>query len=162
MLTCCPSVFQLVTVTVQLGFANVNAQDRLPAQPDLSLERLHGDLLTFLPGVSASLLTFIVFGTTKTFRDYMKSRLVPRRLRNMFVSRGTERLESAPPSPALPPANYDLEAPLSRVGTAESIRLSEIHVERHGRIDDVRDWPMWRNSIPNWKQDGRVTSVPRV
>ncbi|KAH6688040.1 hypothetical protein F5X68DRAFT_8173 [Plectosphaerella plurivora] len=142
----------------------MNAQDRLPAQPDLSLERLHGDLLTFLPGVSASLLTFVVFGTTKTFRDYMKSRLLPRRLRNVFVSRGTHRLESGPPSPALPPAapSYDLDAPLSRVGTAESIRLSEIHVERHGRIDDVRDWPMWRNASPNRKQDAVVMSVPRI
>lgn len=36
------------------------------------------DVLSFIPGVSASLLAFIVFGTTKTFQDYFYRSLAPR------------------------------------------------------------------------------------
>lgn len=37
-----------------------------------------GDIVAFIPGVSASLLAFIVFGTTKAFQDYFYRSLAPR------------------------------------------------------------------------------------
>lgn len=51
---------------------------------NLSYQRAIGDVLTFLPGVSASLLAFIVFGTTKSFRDYFYRKLVPRSIRRRW------------------------------------------------------------------------------
>lgn len=74
----------------QVSSAKQNSRDSLSESPDLSTERLHLDLILFLPGVSASLLTFVVFGTTKTFRDYLVARLVPRRLRE----RNSRRMSS--------------------------------------------------------------------
>lgn len=152
-------MFQLFTVTFQLSSAQSNAQDSLPAEPDLTLERLQGDLLNFMPGVSASLLTFVVFGTTKAFREYMRDSLVPQKLRRLFVAQGTERLGSAPPTPGIPPASYESEPQPSQVSPLESIRLSEIHVERHGKIPDVDEWPIWRGST--WKQNTVVVTSRR-
>lgn len=67
----------------QVSSARQNNRDSLSDSPDLSTERLHLDLILFLPGVSASLLTFVVFGTTKTFRDYLVNKLVPKKLRRL-------------------------------------------------------------------------------
>lgn len=53
--------------------------------------------MTFLPGVSGSLLAFIVFGTTKSFRDYFYRKLVPRSIRRRW--RKTIR---SPPVVAIP------------------------------------------------------------
>lgn len=57
---------------------------------DLSAERARSDFIIFMPGVSASLLSFVVFGTTKVFRDYMWHKLVPRIIQRRLQSNRSE------------------------------------------------------------------------
>ncbi|KAM0321701.1 hypothetical protein ACHAQA_009940 [Verticillium albo-atrum] len=143
------SGFQMITIVFQVSSAQSNAREFLPAEPDLSMERLQNDLLVFIPGVTASLLTFVVFGTTKTFRDYMWTHFVPKSLRDglKLRNRGSQRLESEPPTPGLHFRN-DVPDPEQYAPPPHErgIRLSEIHVERHGNIGDVNEWPLGRGS----------------
>jgi hypothetical protein len=55
------------------------AGDAMSEAADLSAEHAKEIVTNFLPGVSPSLLSFIVFGTTKPFRHYMYKKFVPRR-----------------------------------------------------------------------------------
>lgn len=55
--------------------------------PDLSAAGACSDFLLFVPGVTASLVVFILFGTTRTFRDDMWRWFVPRRLREAHEAR---------------------------------------------------------------------------
>ncbi|KAM0282676.1 hypothetical protein ACHAQH_002873 [Verticillium albo-atrum] len=143
------SAFQMITIVFQLGSSQRNKRELIGAEPDFSMDRLQADLLVFIPGVTASVLTFVVFGTTKTFRDYMWSHFVPKTLRNGFNlrNRGSQRLESEPPTPGL---HFRDDAPDPEQYPApayqQSIRLSEIHVDRHGKLGAVDEWPLNRGS----------------
>ncbi|GKT85337.1 glycoside hydrolase [Colletotrichum tofieldiae] len=103
-----------VTIMFQVSSARQNSRDSLSNSPDLSTERLHLDLLLFIPGVSASLLTFVVFGTTKTFRDYLADKLIPQKLRDR------NRRETSNPSPR----RTRLSQAFSQRSTAYPPRLS--------------------------------------
>lgn len=96
------SAFQLVVISNEISFARDNGKDSQGSVVNLSYQRAIGDVLTFLPGVSASLLAFIVFGTTKSFRDYFYRELVPRSIRRRW--RKTLR---SPPVVAIP-ARYPI------------------------------------------------------
>ncbi|KAF6842057.1 glycoside hydrolase [Colletotrichum plurivorum] len=85
------AIFQVVTIMFQVSSARQNNRDSLSETPDLSLERLHLDLILFLPGVSTSLLTFVVFGTTKTFRDYLFAKLIPKRFQGSIRRRSNQQ-----------------------------------------------------------------------
>ncbi|KZL70222.1 glycoside hydrolase [Colletotrichum tofieldiae] len=108
------AIFQFVTIMFQVSSARQNSRDSLSNSPDLSTERLHLDLLLFIPGVSASLLTFVVFGTTKTFRDYLADKLIPQKLRDR------NRRETSNPSPR----RTRLSQAFSQRSTAYPPRLS--------------------------------------
>ncbi|KAK3312393.1 hypothetical protein B0H66DRAFT_449014, partial [Apodospora peruviana] len=71
-------LFQLVVFFFQLRAANSNNKANIPEKPDLSASKAKTDFVLFVPGVSGSLLIFIVFGTTRTFREYMLNAFVPR------------------------------------------------------------------------------------
>lgn len=71
-------VFQLVVIKFQIRAASTNSPNNIPPVPDLSAERAVSDFLLFLPGVCAGPLTFIVFGTTRTFREYMLRVFLPK------------------------------------------------------------------------------------
>ncbi|CAI0654947.1 unnamed protein product [Colletotrichum noveboracense] len=65
------------------------AVDHARLTPDISAKRARQDFLLFMPGVTASLLVFLVFGTTKPFIEYMRkclSRLFTRRPRRRTAS----------------------------------------------------------------------------
>lgn len=49
--------------------------------------------MLFVPGVTAAVLIFLVFGTTKTFRDYMWELFVPAPLRRRYEARSKKRKE---------------------------------------------------------------------
>lgn len=70
-----------MTIAQEISFARDNGNESQGSVVNLSYQRAIGDISTFLPGVSASLLAFIVFGTTKSFRDYFCRKLVPRSIR---------------------------------------------------------------------------------
>lgn len=79
--------FQLVIILQEIAFASDTA--RTNAEETVNLEPGHAivDMESFLPGVSASILAFIVFGTTKAFRDFFYVKLVPRCIRRKIRAR---------------------------------------------------------------------------
>ncbi|KAK4149562.1 hypothetical protein C8A00DRAFT_18758 [Chaetomidium leptoderma] len=80
------SLFQIIVINFQLRAAatnnNNNGANVVPAEPDLSADRARGDFALFAPAPTAVLFAFVVFGTTRTFREYMWAVLVPRPIRD--------------------------------------------------------------------------------
>lgn len=62
----------------QLRASQTNSVENVPAEPDLSAGRAVTDFVLYIPGVTAPVLAYLVFGTTRTFRDYAWSVLAPR------------------------------------------------------------------------------------
>ncbi len=85
------SLFQIIVITFQLRAASTNNLANLPAEPDLSVSRARTDFALFAPGVTAVLFVFFVFGTTRTFRGYMWTLLVPRVVRDRVEMRSRRR-----------------------------------------------------------------------
>lgn len=79
--------YQLVIISSEINFALGN--DETASQTTVNLHPSHAisDVKNFLPGVSACILAFIVFGTTKAFRDYFYQKLVPRSIRRKIRNR---------------------------------------------------------------------------
>jgi hypothetical protein len=132
-------LFQLLTIMFEILSVNHNSADALRDAPDLSVERLRTDFLLFMPGVSASLLNFIVFGTTKTFREYIHFTFVPRQLQTRFAmwSPSFRSAKLAMPSPSTAKMNapvYDHEERERELGVytptldGRGIRLREMDV----------------------------------
>ena len=74
----CPSLFELVVINFQLRASKTNTAANIPPSPELSAGRAMGDFTLYVPGVSGAPLTFLIFGTTRTFRDYMAKTFLPR------------------------------------------------------------------------------------
>lgn len=69
----------MFTIYFQVRSANNNKAENVPAQPDLSASKALGDFVLFIPGASEGFLAFLVFGTTRTFRDYTMRLLMPKK-----------------------------------------------------------------------------------
>lgn len=67
-----------MTIAQEVTLSRNNKRIAFESVANLSSKVAVGDVLGFLPGVSASLLAFVVFGTTKAFQDYFYRSLVPR------------------------------------------------------------------------------------
>lgn len=65
-----------------------NQRDALVPKPDLSAERAKRTFVLNIPGVSASLLVFVTFGTTRPFREHTYTAFVPACLRDRFSAVG--------------------------------------------------------------------------
>ncbi|EAA33395.2 hypothetical protein GE21DRAFT_6482 [Neurospora crassa] len=91
-------LFELVVIFFQLRAANTNTKANIPPHPDLSAARARGDFALFCPGVSASLLIFIVFGTTRTFREYVWTRFAPQLLQDRVAARKALKKQKTPPN----------------------------------------------------------------
>lgn len=85
------SLFQIVVVNFQLRAAGTNNRANVPPEPDLSAGRARGDFTLFAPAPTAVLFVILVFGTTRTFREYMWNLFVPRTLRDRFEERARAR-----------------------------------------------------------------------
>ncbi|KAJ0331506.1 hypothetical protein COL922a_011811 [Colletotrichum nupharicola] len=78
-------ILAMFEVTIMLFSTSARkniAVDHTRLTPDISAKRARQDFLLFMPGVTASLLVFLVFGTTKPFIEYMRKclcRLLTRR-----------------------------------------------------------------------------------
>ncbi|KAK2028101.1 hypothetical protein LX32DRAFT_591442 [Colletotrichum zoysiae] len=105
------ATYQFFSIIFQVISSRQNSRDFLREGPDLSVDRLHQDLLLFIPGASASLLTFVVFGTTKTFLEYIADTLVPRRLRNRNRGRASNPVQQRAPSPQRTPSPQRAPSP---------------------------------------------------
>lgn len=66
------SLFELSIVLFSKAVRSNLDNEHADEKPDLSPERAMNDFGFFAPGVTASLLTFLVFGTTKPFIKYMR------------------------------------------------------------------------------------------
>ncbi|TRX88375.1 hypothetical protein FHL15_010751 [Xylaria flabelliformis] len=73
--------FQILTILSEVAQTNNNKKEALPAEPDISAAHAKVDFVEFIPGVSAGLLVFLVFGTTRTCQRTIFSLLIPRRFR---------------------------------------------------------------------------------
>ncbi|KAK4041900.1 hypothetical protein C8A01DRAFT_34006 [Parachaetomium inaequale] len=85
------SLFQIVVITFQLRAASANDRANVPAEPDLSPGRARGDFGLFAPAPTAVLFAFLVFGTTRTFREYMWNLFVPRFIREKAEAKKRKR-----------------------------------------------------------------------
>ncbi|KAL7623790.1 hypothetical protein AAE478_005343 [Parahypoxylon ruwenzoriense] len=83
--------FQFLTILSEVAQLSNNTEERLGEAANLSAARARSDFLLFMPGVSTSLLVFIVFGTTRTFRRAMYRAFIPK----MFQRRCTSDFEPA-------------------------------------------------------------------
>lgn len=63
-------------------------------QADLSAARANSSFALFMPGVTASLITFVVFGTTRPFREYMWDTFVPLGIRERRMVKKSNRVPS--------------------------------------------------------------------
>lgn len=104
------SVFEVVIIVFTLFQANNNASIAASGAPNLSVSNTISDIVLFMPGVTASLVAFLVFGTTKSWRQYrdlvvggcgMKRRIIEKRVqRNEEAGRSQglefQRLDSLP------------------------------------------------------------------
>ncbi|WYZ45328.1 hypothetical protein EsH8_VIII_000644 [Colletotrichum jinshuiense] len=155
------AIFQVVTILFQVSSAQENSRVSMSDGPDLSTERLHLDLILFLPGVSASLLTFVVFGTTKTFRDYLVAKLIPRRLRRRWGRRSnpsprhtrlsqafSQRSTAYPPRISLSPYTMDDMGVYTPTADGNGIQLRELNVDGSRKAAAEDQWPLVDTNEP--------------
>lgn len=81
------SLFNMTNIICQVAWQANTSRDTLSSGPDRSAARARHDSALFLPGVSSSLLAFIIFGTTTPFRNYMREVFVERIWRGFFLRR---------------------------------------------------------------------------
>src|SRR3569833_185623 len=53
-------------------------------EPDFSADRAKTLFFSFMPGVSVNIVFFLLFGTTKTYRDYMWSKIGSRKISDVL------------------------------------------------------------------------------
>ncbi|KAK6827974.1 hypothetical protein PG990_009605 [Apiospora arundinis] len=76
------AIFEVTNIIFQITAQKNNNRDAVAKAPDLSAERAVSMMLFNIPGVTASLLAFVVFGTTRPFRERMWRTFVPACLQN--------------------------------------------------------------------------------
>ncbi|KLU86129.1 hypothetical protein MAPG_05148 [Magnaporthiopsis poae ATCC 64411] len=94
--------------------------------PDFSVQTANENFLSFMPGASASLLVFVIFGTTKPLRAYMWSKVVPRRIRER-----QEANRGRPPSVVFPRGEGG--------GVGDAVDEHQLSMLSHGGRDGVRN-----------------------
>lgn len=103
-------LFQLVVILFQLRSVSSNKKENIPEEPDLSISRAKGDFALFVPGISAPLLLYVVFGTTRTFRNYTVKLFWPQRLWDkLFNSSRRSNAQRTPGPPPVPPKDNKYE-----------------------------------------------------
>lgn len=163
-----PSLFQLVVINFQLRAASTNNAANLPPEADLGAARAVADFVLFVPGVTAAVLVFLVFGTTRTFREYAWRRLVPAPLRSRWEAARATRAGragrsrsgtagsvsvSAPGHPSAAAARtgvVDADGERSRGGGNGAVVLG---LQSMGR----RDADGTSDELPIWKPEPRPT-----
>lgn len=75
-----------------------NTRSNLRDNADLSLQQAKSDFVFFLPGTTPPLVAFIVFGTTRPFREYLWAVCVPRCLKGGLGRREPKSTDGTSPS----------------------------------------------------------------
>ncbi|KAI0136954.1 hypothetical protein BJ170DRAFT_677815 [Xylariales sp. AK1849] len=139
-------IFELLSILFQVSSSKTNTLEHLGDHPNVSASRAIGDFVLFMPGCCASLLLFIVFGTTKPFRDHMKKTFIPRR----FLKDTTTRTAHAPAATPLSsqsrkPAALSLHTDdglYTQTDDGSIVRLREIDFLESPRETDDDEWPI--------------------
>jgi hypothetical protein len=162
-------LFELVVINFQLRAAATNTEANIPPEPDLSAGRAIGDFTLFVPGVSGGPLTFLVFGTTRTFREHMAKMFLTKRTRDRLEAR---RQRKRKPSAAasigaggiLGSKQRDVEAAVAAGGMgavqmqnfarSRKEEWPSVRVRQQESDDDHDELPIMK-PLPNIPADGR-------
>ncbi|KAK7432655.1 hypothetical protein QQZ08_000864 [Neonectria magnoliae] len=90
--------FQLVTIMSEMISQGKNNRGNLKDTADLSLQQAKSDFVFFLPGATPPLVAFIVFGTTRPFREYLWAICVPTCLKGRLGRREPKSAHGTSPS----------------------------------------------------------------
>ncbi|KAK3900358.1 hypothetical protein C8A05DRAFT_17328 [Staphylotrichum tortipilum] len=134
------SLFQIIVVNFQLRAAATNTTSHIPPQPDLSPSRAASDFALFAPAPTAVLFVFVVFGTTRTFREYMWTLFVPRCLRARVEDRARRRREHGASVSVVHSASRGGDVEAGNGGVVVMVGLREV-----GRRGD--EWPILRGGV---------------
>lgn len=94
----------------QLRAVTSNKRENIPEEPDLSIAKAKIDFTLFVPGISAPLLLYVVFGTTRAFRNFTANLFSPRRLREkLFGPSANTTAQRRPGPPPVPPKDTKSE-----------------------------------------------------
>jgi len=145
--------FQLVTILFEVSSAANSKQAVASGHADLSIGRAKTDFVLFMPGVSPSLLTFLVFGTTKTFRAYLWRKLVPKKIRErraqQLAAQIPQRVKPAAGGAQLQPstpAESHVSAVRTPVSDGDGISLQALEVG-----NDVAKGKDQDDTLPIWR-----------
>ncbi|KAI1345241.1 hypothetical protein F5Y15DRAFT_365339 [Xylariaceae sp. FL0016] len=143
------SLFALFVVSFQLRQLGDTAQEALADAADLSAERARADFGSFATGVSASVLVFIMFGTTRQFLKTILRTFVPRRFQraNPMADPST----TAFPSGRGESSANDLEAE-AQLGHGSTIKLQGLQMgQENSSMHSDDDWPFITSALDSNK-----------
>ncbi|ORY58485.1 uncharacterized protein BCR38DRAFT_352843 [Pseudomassariella vexata] len=75
------AIFEVTNTLFQLQSVNNNKKDTQLAEPDLTVDRAKVTFFLFLPGTTAGIALFIIFGTTAGCRKSMQETFIPKKWR---------------------------------------------------------------------------------
>ncbi|KAL1837302.1 hypothetical protein VTJ49DRAFT_4045 [Mycothermus thermophilus] len=171
------SIFQLVVINFQLRAAATNNPANVPPEPDLSIDRARGDFTLFAPAPTGVLFIFLVFGTTRAFRQTTWNTLVPRRIREKVEERERRKKQEyrgdfstgASVSVIHSSAARDLEAGgmgaggNGHLGVPAAIKLRDMSVGGNGNASDGKsdEYPILKGSPTVGMGPGRPRGYSR-
>ncbi|KAI1128474.1 hypothetical protein F5Y10DRAFT_240457 [Nemania abortiva] len=146
--------FQILTILSEVAQINNNKKEALPSEPDLSAAHARVDFIEFIPGVTAGLLVFVVFGTTQTCKRTMIDTFFPRRFRR------PEAPSADPPTSILSPRRglHTRSLTSSSIGRS-SRRTAEFAPTQ---LDEEQALPQRKPSCPVLERRGSRFTVPRT
>ncbi|KAI5926746.1 hypothetical protein F4810DRAFT_724360 [Camillea tinctor] len=103
--------------------------------PNISFDRAQGDFVTFMPGVTASLLTFIVFGTTRPFRKSIYETFIPKRFRKRAA------IPETPAELSQQTASYRSSVLEAEYEEYHASRLQDMATNRDYTVRSDDEWP---------------------
>ncbi|RYP64587.1 hypothetical protein DL771_008700 [Monosporascus sp. 5C6A] len=153
---CILALFNLTNILCQISWNDNISRDVEADGPDMSAERARHDSALFLPGVSSSLLAFIIFGTTTPFRTHM---------REVFIDRWRRRRTqpSPMPSPSSPQTGYDVRVygPNGPNPTTYAVRNEEGDIELQHTKPSNSLSTTYTESDSGRADKGKADTVPR-
>ncbi|KAE8448058.1 hypothetical protein EG329_009823 [Mollisiaceae sp. DMI_Dod_QoI] len=134
------ALFDVAIIVFILFQSNNNASIAASGKPNHSVSNTISEILFFIPGVTASLVTFLVFGTTKSWRQYRDLVLGGCGLRKKMIIRRAQKAEKARRSQGLEFERLSsLRQRLSeeeRKKTKEVVDRVRMFVQENGPRDD--------------------------
>lgn len=125
------------------GMSNSN-KDATSDSPDYSVERAKETTILFLPGPAPSYLLFIVFGTTRPFRNHMYTTFVPQRWQKLADAPELIRASAFSPKQSSASTSRSHKAVFSSPSSTQqhiSIQLADLEkghvVSAHNDSDDT-------------------------